>query len=285
MRCRNCITALNFGRFVLVAAFALSSTYGSGQRLAILAPDESSTAPIIADSLAQLISDQMKVLDRDQVATAFKSVSIDNPFNMTMSEARHAADAIGGDHLLLVRSGRLRRTSFVKPEYYEAWTALYLVDGRSGEMIDWSLKSVQAADQATADRLLSSSLPVIAKEVASKLRDREKSRSRPKMEEISSGDSDPSRDLKPPVPYRRIKPAYTESAFLYDIRATVDLEVDISAAGSVENIRVVRWAGFGLDESAIKAVRDMNWRPAMRDGTPLAMRVLLRYNFTKVEKE
>jgi hypothetical protein len=33
------------------------------------------------------------------------------------------------------------------------------------------------------------------------------------------------------------------------------------------------------------AVRAMNWRPAMRGGKPLPMRVLLRYNFTKVEKE
>ena len=40
-----------------------------------------------------------------------------------------------------------------------------------------------------------------------------------------------------------------------------------------------------LEESVEKAVRAMNWRPAMRNGSALPMRVLLRYNFTKVEKE
>jgi len=29
----------------------------------------------------------------------------------------------------------------------------------------------------------------------------------------------------------------------------------------------------------------MNWRPGERGGKPLPMRVLLRYNFTKIEKE
>jgi hypothetical protein len=48
---------------------------------------------------------------------------------------------------------------------------------------------------------------------------------------------------------------------------------------------ITRWAGFELDESVAKAVRSMNWRPAERNGKPLPVRFLLRYNFKKIEKD
>ncbi|MEO8042966.1 MAG: energy transducer TonB, partial [Acidobacteriota bacterium] len=84
---------------------------------------------------------------------------------------------------------------------------------------------------------------------------------------------------------RRIKPDYTTTAFLYDVRATIDVEADVDSDGRILSTRIVRWAGFGLEDSVEKAIRSMNWRPAMRGGKPLPMRVLLRYNFTKVDKE
>jgi hypothetical protein len=46
-------------------------------------------------------------------------------------------------------------------------------------------------------------------------------------------------------------------------------------------VYVVRWAGFGLDEATVATVRQMHFFPAMRNGTALPMRVLLRYNFRK----
>ena len=46
----------------------------------------------------------------------------------------------------------------------------------------------------------------------------------------------------------------------------------------------MRCAGFGPDESVTQAVRAMNFRPATRDGEPVASRVLLRYNFRKPPK-
>ena len=87
------------------------------------------------------------------------------------------------------------------------------------------------------------------------------------------------------MPYKRIKPEYTPAAYLYGIAATVDAEVSIDANGDVKRIDITRWAGYGLDESVIAAIRQMNWRPGERGGKPLPMRVLLRYNFTKIDKE
>jgi hypothetical protein len=47
----------------------------------------------------------------------------------------------------------------------------------------------------------------------------------------------------------------------------------------VGEIQIVRWAGFGLDETTIATVRQLHFFPAMKNGTPIPMRVLLRYNF------
>jgi TonB family protein len=67
--------------------------------------------------------------------------------------------------------------------------------------------------------------------------------------------------------------------------ATVDVEVEIGADGEVSRVDVVRWAGFGLDEATTETVRRMHFFPAMRGGTALPMRVLLRYNFRKPPKQ
>ena len=72
---------------------------------------------------------------------------------------------------------------------------------------------------------------------------------------------------------------------MYGVSGTVDIEADIDETGKISRTSIVRWAGYGLDESVERAVRTMNWRPAMRSGKPLPMRVLLRYNFTKIEKD
>jgi TonB family protein len=82
-----------------------------------------------------------------------------------------------------------------------------------------------------------------------------------------------------------MKPDYTPQAALHDVTATVDILVDVGASGVVIRTRIVRWAGFGLDESVEKTVRAMNWRPAERNGKSVPMRFLLRYNFKKLDKD
>jgi TonB family protein len=64
----------------------------------------------------------------------------------------------------------------------------------------------------------------------------------------------------------------------------VDALVEIGADGEVADVRVVRWAGFGLDEEVVATIRRMHFHPARRDGEPVPVRVLLRYNFRKPPK-
>ena len=84
-----------------------------------------------------------------------------------------------------------------------------------------------------------------------------------------------------PRPYRRMRPEYPETAALADAEATVDVLVDVRADGEVSEVQIARWAGYGLDESTVATVRQMHFFPAMKNGNPIAMRVLLRYNFRK----
>jgi TonB family protein len=61
----------------------------------------------------------------------------------------------------------------------------------------------------------------------------------------------------------------------------VDVLVDLDAEGEVSHVDLARWAGFGLDEATIDTVRRLHFFPAMRNGTSIPIRVLLRYNFRR----
>ena len=44
---------------------------------------------------------------------------------------------------------------------------------------------------------------------------------------------------------------------------------------------MVKWAGFGLDESAIATVKKLRFKPAERDEKKLTIKGLVRYNFRR----
>jgi hypothetical protein len=52
--------------------------------------------------------------------------------------------------------------------------------------------------------------------------------------------------------------------------------------GEVGAIEITRWAGFGLDESSERAIRKLQFKPASRDGVPINVRAMIRYNFRRV---
>ena len=90
--------------------------------------------------------------------------------------------------------------------------------------------------------------------------------------------------LRLPRPFKRLQPLYPPSAAEAEAEATVDVLVDLDSAGEVSRAEIIRWAGFGLDDSTLLTVRNLHFFPAMRDGEPIPLRVLLRYNFRKPPK-
>lgn len=274
-------------RFVL--CFCLMATTAIAQRLAILVPETADRDVAYVERLDSGLRRHVRILDIEQSTAAYRSLEFGKPYNMTATQARAAAAVMGCEYFLILRTGGLRRESFAKAEYYEAFAVTYLVNGRTGLLSGWWLKSFEAADQGKADELLSASIDASAAEIAERIKKigaiDAHAPPATAIEEVPAEGSPAAAKLKPPIPYRRLKPEYTPTAALYDIKATIDVEADIDSDGKVLATRIVRWAGFGLDESVETAVRSMNWRPAMRDGKPLPMRILLRYNFTKLDKQ
>ena len=58
----------------------------------------------------------------------------------------------------------------------------------------------------------------------------------------------------------------------------------ITAEGKATDIHVVKGLGLGLDEKAIEAVRTWRFRPAMRNGDPVALQTVVMIPFRPVRK-
>jgi protein TonB len=58
------------------------------------------------------------------------------------------------------------------------------------------------------------------------------------------------------------------------------LELVVTEAGEPSQIRVVRSLDAGLDEEAIKAVRDWKFKPGRASGTPVPVLVTIVLDFT-----
>ncbi len=277
-----------FNFSLLVFSFSLFYFSAAAQRIAVLAPDGSDASRNFARRLEARLAEKFRVLDDAMSEAAFGSAKPENPFNLTVENSKAIGTAIGCDHFILVRSATLRRSASRRPEYYESHAAIYAVSSRTGRLVFWRLSRFEGQKPQDSQNLLNDAAEALALEIEKNLRltaKNEMAESRQEMEEPPEEGSPAAKNFRAPVPYRRIKPEYTADAFLYDVKGTVDIVVDLDRNGSILRTEIVRWAGYGLDESVEKTVRSMNWRPAERNGKPLPMRFLLRYNFKKIEKE
>lgn len=272
----------------LLAIFVFAGNARS-QKLAILTPEKTGQNTQFAANLGAALTKKLPVLDEGLSESAYRSVNPETPFNMHSETARNIGAVIGCDYFLLIRSGNQRRTSLEKSLYFEAFAAIYVISSRTGRLVFWKLLSFEAPTPAEADSLLSNSASSLAGEIFTRLKTTtaEELAGKPvmKLEEIPADGTPEAKNFRPPMPYKRIKPGYTTVAYLYGIAATVDVLLDVDEKGNILHLEVARWAGYGLDESVTDAIRKMNWRAGERNGKSLPVRVLLRYNFKKIEKE
>jgi TonB family protein len=275
---------------VIMCLVILATASGSfAQRTAVLTPDNTGQSEAFASRLESELDGKLQLLDDALARSAFGSFELENPFNLTTDDGKKIAAAIGCDFFVLVRSSTVRRSSSERPEYYEANAAIFVVSGRTGRLIWFDLIRSETSKPEAATRQLMDLVTAAASKVTEKIGSAARAElnepPRPHLEEVPEPNTPAARNFRAPIPYRRIKPTYTDDAAYYDIRPTVDIEVDLNGDGSIAATRIVRWAGYGLDESVEKAVRTMNWRPAERNGKNLPMRFLLRYNFKRIEKD
>jgi TonB family protein len=82
-----------------------------------------------------------------------------------------------------------------------------------------------------------------------------------------------------PIPIYKPKPAYSEEARKAKYQGTVVLWIIIDASGIVTDCKVVKPLGLGLDEKAVETVRTWKFKPAMKNNTPVPVRVSVEVSF------
>ncbi len=73
-----------------------------------------------------------------------------------------------------------------------------------------------------------------------------------------------------PIVISKIDPMYSDEARKAAVSARALCALTVDKEGTPQNIRVVRGAGFGLDEYAMQALSRWRFAPAMRNGGPIA---------------
>lgn len=282
-----------------LAVRAMAQTSAERTRVALLDLGETETGRRVTDKLSVALSsnDDFLMIDREESRVAARGAGYAGSLNMTLREARDLGGAMGSDFYITGDAETLRRSSSARKIYYEAYASVFVVSTRTGRLVLWDRLSFEAAAPDEAEKALLKEMNERARRFAQAIRAAkvaervermqtlERVASLPVIEDAPDDEATAAREgIRLPQPYRRLRPIYPESAERAGAEATVDVQLELDANGEVARAEVVRWAGFGLDESTIETVRQLHFRPAMRDGTPMPIRVLLRYNFRKPAK-
>ena len=78
----------------------------------------------------------------------------------------------------------------------------------------------------------------------------------------------------------RPTPGYTDEARRNQIEGSVKVSVLLKADGTVSDIKVARGLGYGLDEKAIEAARQLRFVPGQKDGHAVSVRLFLEFKFS-----
>ncbi len=74
-------------------------------------------------------------------------------------------------------------------------------------------------------------------------------------------------------------PAYPDAARAEGVEGDVRVELVVGTSGTVESARVVRGIGHGLDDAALRAVRQFRFAPASKAGQPVRVRMAWSVQF------
>lgn len=86
-------------------------------------------------------------------------------------------------------------------------------------------------------------------------------------------------DVTTPKAIRAPDPEYSELARQNKISGTITLSVVADVDGCAKNIEVVKKLGYGLDQQAVEALRTWQFKPGMKNGEPVPVRVHVDVDF------
>jgi TonB family protein len=86
--------------------------------------------------------------------------------------------------------------------------------------------------------------------------------------------------IVPPEIATYTDPFYSRTARNNKIEGTMTVEATFDVDGKMKVLRIVRSLGYGLDESALHALRNWRFCPALQDGKPVEVNALIDIDFT-----
>jgi TonB family protein len=235
---------------------------------------------------------RIKLVERAQLRPALAAIGYDGSINMTLDDARRMGAAIGCDFFITGKAEAIARSAREGESHQEAIIAVMIVDGRAGSLSLFDLINEKAETKELAIEKAGAAIKTRAGDYVTRLLDLRAAQAEvPRASTLQGGE--PVEDIpdlqsplaagfKPPEFLNRVKPEYTPQADASDISATVEARVVFKSDGQVGDIEIIMWAGFGLDESAAAAIRQLRFKPATRDGRPVSVRATVRYNFRRL---
>ena len=76
-----------------------------------------------------------------------------------------------------------------------------------------------------------------------------------------------------------VEPEFTEDARRANFQGSVSIKLIVDSQGNPQNVQLVHHLGMGLDEKAIEAVRQYKFKPAMYQGHPVSVQIVIEMNF------
>ncbi|HKP10581.1 MAG TPA: energy transducer TonB [Blastocatellia bacterium] len=251
--------------------------------------DEALQAALRA-ALAQ--NSRVALIDPAQIKPAVAGLGYDGSVNLSRDEARRLGGAIGCDFFIVGKRDAFTRSDAKQESHEEALVGVMIVDARTGELAAFDFINEKAASRDAALRALTATLSARAAMYVERMaahragRDaaRDSASVAERVEDLPDAESAAAAGFTPPQFLNRVRPDYTDEAERADITATVEAAAVFRADGTVGQIEVTRWAGFGLDEAAARAIRQLKFKPAARDGRPISVRATVRYNFRRLSE-
>ncbi len=86
-------------------------------------------------------------------------------------------------------------------------------------------------------------------------------------------------DVSQPQLVKKVEPSYSELARVAQFQGSVGLSIVVGTDGTPQNIQVVKPLGFGLDEKAVEAVSQWQFKPGTKAGQPVPVFANIEVNF------